>query len=403
MSQPTGQELPTTAFRAVRGARNATLLVFAVNGMNFASWASRIPEVKQALDLSAGELGTVLLAVSAGSLLGLPLSGRIAQRFGVARAMLGGIVVACSGVLLAAAGIDAFTSRWMLMAGLFLTGLGMGVWDVSMNLEGTAVEQGLRRAIMPWFHAAFSGGTVLAALLGVGVIALGVPIWAHLAVAQVLCLLAGLWAARRFLPVGAQTEEHEDAPALARSPWTEPRTLLIGVVALAAAFTEGTANDWLAVAFVEGHQLPHWAGVLALAVFLTAMTAGRVLGTGLLDRHGRVAVLRGLLALAAVGCALVVFGGPVLAFVGAALWGVGASMGFPVGMSAAADDPRGAPQRISVVSTIGYTAFLAGPPLLGWLGDHTGVLHALLAVGAMLVVAFFVTPAADPQRALRRG
>ena len=109
---------------------------------------------------------------------------------------------------------------------------------------------------------------------------------------------------------------------------------------------------------------------MALAVFLTSMTAGRVLGTGLLDRHGRVPVLRALLALAAVGCLLVVFANATLAFVGAVLWGLGASMGLPVGISAAADDQRGAARRISVVSTIGYTAFLAGPPLLGWLGDH---------------------------------
>ncbi|MEL4505977.1 MFS transporter [Luteococcus sp. H138] len=390
--------------RATAAARTATLLVFAMNGVLFASWASRIPEVKTTLGLSAGDLGVVLLAVSCGSLVGLPLSGRIAHRLGAGRAVLAGCFVSAFGIGLASLGIDLLASREVLMAGLFFTGLGMGVWDVSMNLEGTAVERGLGRNIMPWFHAAFSGGTVVAALIGAGLTAARVPIWAHLVTAVGLCVGVCLWQVRNFVPAVAEPEIEPDSavPAPTRSAWTEPRTLLIGVVVLAAAFTEGTANDWLAVAFVEGHHQQHWVGVLALAVFLSFMTAGRVLGTGLLDRHGRVPVLRALLAMAAIGCALVVFGNTTLAFIGTMLWGVGASLGFPVGISAAADDPQHAARRISVVSTIGYTAFLGGPPVLGWLGDHTGVLQALLAVGVMLVIAFFLTPAADPQRAIRR-
>jgi MFS family permease len=137
-------------------------------------------------------------------------------------------------------------------------------------------------------------------------------------------------------------------------------------------------------------------GVVALAVFLSFMTAGRILGTGLLDRYGRVPVLRVLFIAAIVGCVLVVFGNVWIAFIGCAIWGVGASLGFPVGMSAAADDPRRAPLRLSVVSTIGYTAFLAGPPLLGFLGNEFGVLNSLLVVGAVSVLALAVVPATRP-------
>lgn len=384
---------------SITAARNATLAVFWMNGMLFASWASRIPEVKDLMHLSAGALGTILLAVSAGSLLGLPLAGRVNHRFGAHRAVLGGAVVAAIGQVVAAMAVNAFDSRVVLMLGLFLTGLGIGTWDVSMNLEGTVVERGLGKAIMPWFHAAFSGGTVVAALIGAAVSAAGVPVWLHLVVMQVIALAVCGSQVRNFLPATDDVEQHADKPAGGRSAWTESRTLMVGLVVLAAGFTEGTANDWLAVAFVEGHHLPHWVGVIGLTVFLVSMTAGRLLGTGLLDKHGRVAVLRVLIALAALGCALVVFGGVVGGFLGAVLWGLGASLGFPVGMSAAADDPARAPQRLSVVSTIGYTAFLGGPPVLGWLGDHVGVLRALLAVGVMLVIAFFVSPAADPKRA----
>ena len=121
------------------------------------------------------------------------------------------------------------------------------------------------------------------------------------------------------------------------------------------------------MAFVEGHGLQHWAGVLAFAAFLTVMTLGRIVGTGLLDRYGRVPVLRVSFALAAIGAAMVIFGSAWVAFAGAAVWGLGSALGFPVGMSASADDAERAAARMSVVATIGYGAFL-GPPVLGLLG-----------------------------------
>ena len=123
------------------------------------------------------------------------------------------------------------------------------------------------------------------------------------------------------------------------------------------------------------------------------MTVGRWVGTSWLERWGRVPVLRVTLALAAVGSVLVVVGPAPLAYVGAAVWGLGVSLGFPVGMSAAADDPRRAAGRVSVVATIGYTAFVLGPPLLGYLGDHVTVLKALTAVGALVLPALLLVPA----------
>ena len=168
---------------------------------------------------------------------------------------------------------------------------------------------------------------------------------------------------------------------------------MIGLVVLAAAFTEGTANDWISVGFVEGHGVPAWAGVLAFAAFLSFMTLGRLVGTRLLDAHGRIPVLRVTFAMAAVGSLMVIFGPAWLAYLGTAVWGVGASLGFPVGMSASADEPARAAARMSVVATIGYTAFIAGPPLLGFLGDHFTVLRALMAVTGVVALAMLVIPA----------
>jgi MFS family permease len=384
--------------RRVVSARNGDLVVFAVNGFAVASWMSRIPDIKQTLHLTPGTLSLLLLAVSAGSLIGLPLAGRLAHRYGALSTVRLGLALAMPGEALAAIAVQFGASPWWVVPGLLLVGLGNGVWDVSQNLEGTRIETALDKAIMPWFHAAFSGGTVLAALIGAGLTALKVPIVIHIGFVVVLTVAAVLWGTGQFLPThGDAAGEDGEATPVVRSAWLEPRTLLIGVIVLSAAFAEGTANDWMAVAFVDGHQLSNALGVVAFAVFLVFMTAGRILGTGLLDKYGRVTVLRILFGMAIVGCLLVVFGPTWLAFIGAAIWGVGASLGFPVGMSAAADDPARAPMRLSVVATIGYTAFLAGPPFLGLLGDHFGVLRSLIVVGAISLLAILIVPAAKPQ------
>nr|WP_253272700.1 MFS transporter [Arsenicicoccus sp. oral taxon 190] len=384
---------------AARRAAWAVAAVFAVNGMGFATWSSRIPAIKAALDLDPAQLGGLLMCGSIGSLVGLPLAGAVTSRIGAARTVMGGLAVFCVGLALLGIATDLLHLHLLAAAGFALLGIGLGTWDVAMNIEGAAVEQHLGRAIMPWFHAGFSGGTVVMALLTAGLSFLHVPVWAHLVTVAVLWPLIGWLAVRGFLPATAEEhhEEREPRPSSAKA-WTERRTLLIGVVVLVAALTEGTANDWVSVAFIEGHHLPQWAGVLAFATFLTAMTLGRLVGTSALDRYGRVPVLRGLFVLAALGSLLVVFGNPMLAYVGAAIWGIGASLGFPVGMSAASDDPRHAAARVSVVSTIGYLAFLAGPPFLGFLGNHVGVLRSLLLVGALAVVALVLVPATREQR-----
>ena len=175
-----------------------------------------------------------------------------------------------------------------------------------------------------------------------------------------------------------------DAPARLplRAAWREPRTLLVGLLVLCFAFTEGTANDWLAVALVDGHGTSEAVGALGFACFVVAMTASRTVGGPLLERYGRPVVLRATAAVALVGLLLVVLARPLpLVLAGALLWGAGAALGFPVGMCAAADDPHGAAVRVSVVSSVGYTAFLAGPPLVGLLAEPVAPRGAARAAG----------------------
>lgn len=393
----------------VLAASWATVAVFALNGFVFASWLSRLPAIRDDLGLTPSTIGLLLLVGSFGSVIALPLAGSVVTRWGTARTVGGAAAVAALGLagVMVAFGADSLLGMALLLA---LTQAGIAAWDVAMNLEGTRVEQGLGRSIMPAYHAAFSGGTVFGAGLGAAMAHLEVPVAAHLMGVAALAVLLALVAVRSFLPqptaqggpdAAARLEgrAHGSGARAALAAWVEPRTLLIGLMVLSAALTEGAANDWLTLASIDAFGLENSSGALVLAVFLVAMTAMRLLGTRLLDVWGRVPVLRVCIGAALVGLLAFTLS-PVLwiAIVGVVLWGIGAALGFPVGMSAASDEPAHAAARLSVVSTIGYTAFLAGPPLLGLLAEHVGLRHALLVIAVPLLISLLVTGAARPPR-----
>ncbi|MGC4111031.1 MAG: MFS transporter [Nocardioides sp.] len=383
-------------------ARNAVALVFALNGFCFATLASRVPDLRQSLDLSNGALGTVLLAIAIGAMVGMPLSGPLIDRWGAGAVLRLGAASDLVGLVVAGLCVTAGSAPGTAV-GLFVYGVGAGVWDVAMNVDGAAVERELQRSIMPRFHACWSLGTFTGAGVGAGAAALGVPLAVHYAVAPALAVAVAVVASRRLLP--AAHAEQERAEGGAASAWLEPRILAIGFMVLAFTLAEGAANDWLALGLVDGYAARHWVGVLGFAVFVAAMTLGRLGGPVALDRYGRVRSLLASAVMATVGVLLVVWSGvAALAVLGIVLWGFGAALGFPVGMSAAGDDPARSARRVSVVSTIGYGAFLAGPPLLGFVGNHVGTLHALLVIPiAMLPAAVLVTSVRRPRPARARS
>ena len=381
----------------VRSAGRATAVAFVALGFAFASWAARIPQVKAQLHLSTSQLGLVLLAIAGGSVLALPVAGQVVGRFGSRRTVAA--MAALLAVAMATVAAGYLVGVVPLVAGLFVLGLATGGWDVAMNVQAAVVEQRMKRAVMSRFHAGYSVGTVGGALVGAAMVAGHVPVTVHLAAVALVILVCVPWAVQRFLT------DHDGEPAAeAVTPrprplaaWAEPRTLLIGICVLAFAFAEGTANDWIGLALIGGYGTSPAIGTLGLATFLAAMTTARWFGPALLDRHGRVPVVRGLAAVNVVGLLMFVFGGVTpVAFAGALLWGVGVSLGFPVGMSAGADDPARAPARVSVIASIGYCAFLGGPPLIGFLGQHVTVLRALIAVAVLLAVAVPLAGALRP-------
>jgi predicted MFS family arabinose efflux permease len=386
---------PNHATASVARATRSVYLVFVLSGVVVATLLSRVPQIRDVLHLRPGPLGVLLLMTAVGSLTSLPLSGTVVHRVGAARTVAVMSVVSATGLAVVAAGTRV--GAVMVGAGLFLFGFGAGQWDVAQNVEAAAVEQRLGRSIMSRFHAAFSIGTVAGALGGAAMNAVHVRPLAHLLVVAGLVAVAVPLASRGFLP--AATEGHPDG-AERRSPWqawTEPRTLMIGAFVLCMAFSEGTGNDWLGVATIDGYHAGAALGSFAYVAFVAAMTAGRWFGPALLDRHGRVAVMRVGALCSLVGVLVVVYG-PALAtaVVGIVLWGLGTALGFPTGMSAAADDPLHAAGRVSAVATIGYAAFLAGPSLIGAIGNHTGVLRALTLTAGMLAFGTLMAASTRP-------
>jgi MFS family permease len=178
------------------------------------------------------------------------------------------------------------------------------------------------------------------------------------------------------------------------SVWADWRLILIGVVMLGMAFAEGSANDWLALGVVDGHHQSNATGALVFGFFVAAMTVGRVLGGPLVDRIGRTNSIRLTAGLGVLGLLLFILGGPLwLVVVGTVLWGFGVSLGFPLGMSAAADGTDKPAARVSAVAMIGYCAFLVGPPLIGFLGQAFGILNALFVLLVLMVASALAAPA----------
>jgi MFS family permease len=409
MTQAPRNAQTTRSTRELIAWRNAVFTVFFLSGLSLASWVARIPAIRDDTALNTQGVGLVILSGSIASVLGLVAAPWLEARFGTRSGMIGVLVTVSVGLVLVGLGGSVIPSIPLVVIGLALFGFGNGAVDVMMNVEGAEAEREIGRTLMPLMHAFFSFGTVAGAGLAAVASALAVSVAVHLGVIAVLIAI-GVIVAVRFVPLREELGDdvHADTP---RVPWTQRlreslavwsdvRLLLIGVVMLGMSFAEGSANDWLALAVVDGHGYDATIGAAVFTVFTVAMTAARVLGGPVIDRFGRVPTLRILAATGVAGLALFIYATePWMLIVGTVLWGVGCSLGFPVGMSAAADVPdrRTAAARVSAVAIIGYCAFLAGPPFLGFLGQQFGILNALLVLLFLMVMAGLAAPAAREQ------
>jgi MFS family permease len=370
------------------GLRVALCAVFAVHGFVFASWAVRVPAVKAQVGASPAALGLALLGLSAGAVATMLLAGALCRRFGSVR------MTAISSVLLSATLVLPALARSAITLGLLLAvfGASYGCLNVAMNSVAVDVVAAVRRPVMPGFHAAWSFGGLAGAALG-GLLAPRLSPLRHLLLIALASLLVSAVAGHTLLARGRvlrdDPADHRSRSASARGPaWREAvRTVgLFALIALCAAYDEGAIGDWGALHLRQ--DLGTGAGLAAAgyAAFALAEASGRLSGTALLERIGRtpVVVLGGLTACA--GMLLAALAPDVwLALAGFAATGLGLANLFPATI-ARAGQLAGA-NGVALTSTLGYSGFLLGPPVIGFLASEFGLRAGLTTLSFLALAA----------------
>ncbi|HCK8063879.1 TPA: MFS transporter [Salmonella enterica] len=372
----------------------ALFMFFFLPGLLMASWATRTPAIRDILSVSTAEMGAVLFGLSIGSMSGILCSAWLVKRFGTRKVIRTTMTCAVGGMVILSVALWC-ASPLIFALGLSVFGASFGAAEVAINVEGAAVERELNKTVLPMMHGFYSFGTLAGAGVGMALTALSVPPNIHIILAAAV-VIAPIFIAIRAIPDGTGKNASEDAHLQEKGLpfYRDIQLLLIGVVVLAMAFAEGSANDWLPLLMVDGHGFSPTSGSLIYAGFTLGMTVGRFTGGWFIDRYSRVTVVRASALMGALGIGLIIFvDSDWVAGVSVILWGLGASLGFPLTISAASDTGPDAPTRVSVVATTGYLAFLVGPPLLGYLGEHYGLRSAMMVVLALVILAALVAKA----------
>ena len=361
-------------------ARAATAAIFFLNGFGFASWVSRIPAVRQALNLTDGALGTALLATGVGALVAFPLAGRGSAISGASALTIATGLAYCV-VLPGPAFAGGLTTLALL---LFLFGAVNGAMDVSMNALAVEVETFVGKPIMSSFHGMWSIGGLAGA--GVGALFAQHDISPQLHLFIVASILAvAILLARQWVP---HSQPHGSPESVAHFAWPERAMLGLGGIIFCAFLIEGAMADWSAVLLHDSLHTTAANAALGYAAFSLAMTSMRFAGDRLVSRWGAVPLLRSTNVVAAFALATALWvqhvGLTMLAF---ALVGFGMATVAPLVFGAAARrTQQGAGHGIAAMATVGYAGFLMGPPVLGWLAQASS-LPAALSVLAMLALA----------------
>jgi MFS family permease len=384
----------------VFAARMSVFVVFALNGIVIGSWAPRMPTVADQIGASPGELGLALLGASVGMITSASLTGRFCARFG-ARLVVLTSTVGTVAILPLVAVVGS-----SIQLGLVLVALGavVGTLDVAMNVAAVTVVRRTERPIMPIFHAGFSFGALLSSVIAAFAAGHDIGLLPHFLTMSALMLVVML-AVVRWVPreePAADPHAHRSAD---RRMLRRPVLWLLGVIALCSAVVEGGSGDWSALFAVRERGLDEAAGAITFSVFCVAMAIVRLTGEQAERRWGAYRMLIGGSIVAAAGllATAIVPSGP-LAFVGFGLAGGGLAFAFPVALNMAGDigrrgDGTGGEREIGFVTTIAYSGFLIGPPMLGGIAQVTNL---EVAVGFAGVVAALIAPAALAAAAVRR-
>ena len=365
--------------------RAAVAAAFLIHSTVSGTWAPRLPAIKESLELSDGELGTALVGLAIGLVVGTRVAGAPIDRFGSRPVMRAGFPLLAGTLVLPGLADSGVT----LFASLLILGIASGSLDVAMNAQGIEVERHLGRPILSGLHGLWSVGLGLGAGVAAGAAAADVDPLAQFAVVAAVLALASLVLLRGLLPAEHHVREEHEREEGVTIRWTLP-LILLGVITFCSFVGEGSASDWSAVYMTQELDTSQALGALAFAAFAVTMASARFAADPLRGRLGNVILVRGgsLLAAAGLGTALLIHE-PVAGIMGFALLGLGLAPVVPIAFSAAGDlDPRATGRLVGRVATIGYVGSVAGPIMIGWLADATSLRTSLgLVVLLSLVIA----------------
>lgn len=376
----------SAALPTQRYYRIAVSIFYFVQGLVFASWASRIPDLQVRLGLSEGALGGVLFALPTGQLTAMMLSGYLVNRFGSKNALTIGALLYPAGLLL----IGSVQSMWQLLAALFLFGMFGNLSNISVNTQGVGVERLYRRSIMASFHglwslAGFAGG-IIAALTVAGNIT---PFW-HFLIIDILAFVIVLATRNYLVPRDAKPEK----PVTQKKRFTRPDTFIftLGLIAFACMICEGTMFDWTGIYFEKIVKAPKELTRLGYVAFMCTMAGGRFISDRFVTHYGVKKILQasGIIILAGMLLA-VIFPNITIATLGFLLVGIGTSSVVPLVCSLAGRSKKIPPGiALAMVSSIGFLGFLLGPPVIGFVAELSNLrisfaLIAILGLGTTIL------------------
>lgn len=385
--------------------RQALFAFFLLTGLAVASWVTRTPAIRDQLGVSIAEMGLILFSISVGAMTGVLSSGKLVQRYGTKPVIRAGMLTLLVGLGVMAAGL-ALTLALLVALGLMVFGLGIGLGEIALNVEGAEVERITHKPALAMLHAGFSLGTFLGGIVGIGLASIAFPVTWHVALTALAGVPVVLWGLRA-IPAGVGIESPKSGQSILRQetaqpfkPWRDLQLMCISLIVLGMALAEGSATDWIPILMVDEHHFSAAIGSMIYTGFAGMMALGRFSGHYFLERYSRVSVVRASALLGVIGIGMVIFANhPYVAAAAVLFWGLGTSLGFPLTISAAGDTGDGSHStaRVSIVATAGYVAFLAGPPLLGFIGEHYSLRHALLVVLFFVGLAFFLARAVFPR------
>ncbi|QRR00348.1 MFS transporter [Dyadobacter sandarakinus] len=368
--------------------RLAVAAFFFVQGLSFAAWASRIPDIKSMLHLTEGGLGTVLLALPIGLMASLPVSGWMVTNYGSKKMVLIGALLYATTLTF----IGFVTRTEQLVIALFAFGLWGNLTNIAVNTQAVAVEQVYGKSIMASFHGLWSLAGFVSAMLGSVFISINVPPSVHFLVVALLAYAIIFVAHRHTMPDSSKSED-ESQPMFVKP---DRDLLLLGLIGFCAMVCEGAMFDWSGVYFREAVHVPASMTTLGYVAFMGTMTGGRFAGDWLANRLGRKTMLQISGALMGSGLAISVFF-PYLvpATFGFLLVGFGVSSVVPLVYSAAGkSNTMSAGMALAAVSSISFIGFLIGPPLIGIVAQFANLQWSFAIVGVLAsMTAYLCTKA----------